>query len=95
MTWTQRSDWINVKNCAATYPGTTNAVGDGVADDTAAIQSVMTYVQNNMGSNSCPFTIYLPPGTYKISSTPGDGKHSAGRQYVRHFRDRLRQQDDH
>ena len=73
MTWTQRSDWINVKNCAATYPGTTNAVGDGNADDTAAIQSVMTYVQNNMNwdwvAERSPVTIYFPPGTYKISST--------------------------
>ncbi|MGI4787476.1 MAG: carbohydrate-binding protein, partial [Janthinobacterium lividum] len=71
MTWTQRSDWINVKNCSA-ITGGPNAVGDGVTDDTAAIQSVLTYLQaNNTVNNISPnyVTAYFPAGTYKISST--------------------------
>ncbi len=75
MTWTPRSDWVNVKNCVGQYPnfnGTVNAVGDGTTDDTAALQSVMNYVGPVRG-NTSPYghyqTIYLPPGTYKISAT--------------------------
>jgi hypothetical protein len=64
MSWTPRSDWINVKSCTAITKGP-NAVGDGVADDTAALQAVLTEVQNRGGRT----TVYFPPGTYKISST--------------------------
>lgn len=39
------------------------AVGDGVADDTAAIQAALS------AGNSSDRAVYLPPGTYKISST--------------------------
>jgi hypothetical protein len=39
------------------------AVGDGVADDTAAIQLALS------AGNSSDRPVYLPPGTYKISST--------------------------
>ena len=38
------------------------AVGDGVADDTVAIQKVLDDVQN--GS-----TVYLPPGMYRVTET--------------------------
>ena len=68
MTWTPRTDWINVKSCTA-YSGCTNAVGDGVADDTAALQSVLNYMQANPYGRIS--TIYFPAGTYKISSTLG------------------------
>jgi len=82
MTWTPRSDWINVKNCSGTIPGGINAKGDGVTDDTAAIQAVFNYLQYNQytGNPSAPpairnattpkyLTAYFPAGTYVISST--------------------------
>jgi Pectate lyase superfamily protein len=51
------------------------AKGDGIADDTAAIQSAIE--QSNIGDNSR--FVYIPNGTYKITKTltfkpPGDGK---------------------
>ena len=64
MVWTPRADWINVKSSAATTGGP-NAGGDGLADDTAALQAVLTFVQNHLAGQ----TIYFPPGTYKITST--------------------------
>jgi hypothetical protein len=39
------------------------AVGNGTADDTAAIQAAITYVESLGGGN-----VYLPAGTYNISS---------------------------
>ena len=52
--WEQRSDWISVKD--------RGAVGDGVADDTAAIQ--IAFAQIKRGT-----TVYFPPGTYKVTAT--------------------------
>lgn len=41
------------------------AVGDGVADDTAAIQAAITAaISSTKGA-----TVYLPPGTFKVTST--------------------------
>ena len=57
--WTPRSDWRNVKSGCN---GTVGAVGDGHADDTAAIQACL----NNMTNGD---TLYLPPGTYVITKT--------------------------
>jgi hypothetical protein len=57
LAWTERSDWINVKTDV-----TPAAVGDGIADDTAAIQAAL----NVPGSG---ITIYFPPGTYKVTGT--------------------------
>ena len=69
MTWTPRSDWINVQNPSAipTLAGYTAATGNGTTDDTAAIQAILTWITNH--SNWPYRTIYFPPGTYKISST--------------------------
>ena len=72
MTWIQRSDWINVMN----DPGIAHhAVGDGTNDDTQAIQDALNLAsQVGLTLNGYPLTtnqttVYLPPGTYKISST--------------------------
>lgn len=52
------------------------AVGDGVADDTAAIQAAIAYAKSltvyNNGENTAPrggFRIYFPKGLYLIGST--------------------------
>ena len=52
LAWVPRSDWVNVKGLGA--------AGDGVADDTGAIQKALDGVVN--GS-----TVYLPPGTYRVT----------------------------
>jgi hypothetical protein len=49
--------WLNVQ--APPY----NATGNGTTDDTAAIQAALNAVPANGG------TVYLPTGTYKITST--------------------------
>jgi len=56
LNWQQRSDWINVRT---NVPA---AIGNGVADDTAALQAALN--ATNVGK-----TVYLPAGTYKITST--------------------------
>jgi hypothetical protein len=56
LNWQQRSDWINVKT---NVPA---AIGDGVADDTAALQAALN--STNVGK-----TVYLPAGAYKITQT--------------------------
>jgi hypothetical protein len=55
--WTKRSDWVSVKTDVKPA-----AVGDGAADDTAAIQKAL----DGVGSGS---TVYLPAGTYRITDT--------------------------
>jgi hypothetical protein len=54
LAWHPSSDWVNVKNLGA--------VGDGVADDTKALQTAFDGVKD--GS-----TVYFPPGTYRITDT--------------------------
>ncbi|MDD5200231.1 MAG: glycosyl hydrolase family 28-related protein [Terrimicrobiaceae bacterium] len=69
MTWNQRSDWINVKTDPNISP---HATGDGVTDDTAALQSALNLASTSLVSDISAIgkrTVYLPPGTYKISST--------------------------
>ena len=70
MTWTQRSDWINVKTDSGIAH---HAVGDGVTDDTLAIQDALNLASQagiGLDVNASPkTTVYLPPGTYKISTT--------------------------
>lgn len=55
--WQPRSDWINVQSDVKPA-----AVGDGQSDDTMAIQSALDRGPNGK-------TIYLPPGTYRITQT--------------------------
>jgi hypothetical protein len=61
LNWTQRSDWINVKTDV-----TPAAVGDGKADDTAALQAALTLLSEVSGQRN---TVYLPPGTYRVTGT--------------------------
>jgi len=53
LNWEPRSDWVNVRDFGA--------LGDGVADDTAAIQRAFDTVAD--GSS-----FYLPAGTYRITA---------------------------
>jgi hypothetical protein len=52
--WTVRSDWQSVR--------AHGAVGDGKADDSAAIQKVLDRVADGT-------TVYFPPGTYRLTAT--------------------------
>jgi hypothetical protein len=62
LNWEERSDWINVKT--KVMP---KAVGDGVADDAAALQAALDSLKSDGYAN--PNTIYLPPGAYRITKT--------------------------
>jgi hypothetical protein len=60
------------------------AVGDGVANDTVAIQAALTYADSVGGA-----TIHVPAGDYKLTSTLSMGANTAliaddGVRYVRH-----------
>ena len=55
--WQKRSDWIDVKTDV-----TPAAKGDGIADDTAALQAGLQAMKS--GS-----VLYLPAGTYRLTST--------------------------
>jgi hypothetical protein len=69
MTWTPRPDWINVKDCL-NVTGGPDAVGDGRADDTAAIQNALSYIRAHHNDQR-HLTLYFPEGTYKITATLG------------------------
>ena len=58
LAWEERSDWINVKK--------DGAKGDGVTDDTAAIQAAFDRLKNGVIMGA---TLYFPPGTYRITKT--------------------------
>jgi len=62
LNWEERSDWINVKTDVMPP-----AIGDGIADDTFAIQAALDSLKEQ-GYNT-PNTVYLPAGTYRITRT--------------------------
>lgn len=62
LNWQQRSDWVNVKT--GVLPG---AFGDGIHDDTAAIQAALNRLDERFVSGVK--TVYFPPGTYRITKT--------------------------
>jgi hypothetical protein len=51
-----------VANSATFNVKDNNAVGDGIADDTSAIQATINLAATNGGG-----TVYFPPGTYKVT----------------------------
>lgn len=59
--WQQRSDWINVRTDVKPA-----AVGDGIHDDTAAIQAGLNHLDHGYFGRK---TLYLPAGTYRITKT--------------------------
>ncbi len=59
--WTPRSDWIDVRRDV-----TPRAIGDGAADDTAALQAGLDALSDQPGKRN---TLYLPAGTYRITRT--------------------------
>lgn len=82
LNWIQRSDWMSVKDAQADdAPG---AVGDGVADDTAAIQAVLDKIKTGA-------TVYFPAGTYRITKSLSIGleKQLTGINVLGHGRDTI------
>ena len=75
LNWQPRSDWINVKSNVSPL-----AIGDGVADDTAALQAALNIT--NVGK-----TVYLPPGTYRITQTLAMHGPGPGSAIIGHGRD--------
>ncbi len=61
LNWEQRSDWLNVKKDV-----TPQAVGDGKADDTAAIQAALDKLPRRANGSK---GVFLPAGTYRITKT--------------------------
>lgn len=62
--WQARSDWLNVKTSPRL---TVKAVGDGITDDTDALQAAFNFMAISAPSRATG--VYLPPGTYRITRT--------------------------
>lgn len=62
LNWTPRSDWVNVRAAGAK--------GDGVADDTDAIQQVFNQLSDKPPKGiTRQHVAYFPPGKYRITRT--------------------------
>ena len=59
-----QADWLTRRPASLNLFFATNAVGDGVADDTAAIQTALTTAAANGGG-----IVYLPAGKYKLTAS--------------------------
>jgi hypothetical protein len=69
LAWQQHSDWINVKTCCG-------VVGDGIHDDTAAINHCMSMAPPGLWSDSVAGpTVYFSPRTYTIGDRYADCWH--------------------
>lgn len=77
LNWQERSDWVNVKSDISPA-----AIGDGVADDTLAIQAALDSVKT--GS-----VIYFPAGNYRITEPlfMGQKTRNIGVNLIGHGRD--------
>ena len=67
LAWQERSDWLNVRSASSPV-----AVGDGVADDTAALQDALdrlSAARREGGASGGVSTLFLPAGTYRITRT--------------------------
>jgi hypothetical protein len=78
LAWIEGSDWINVKRDV--LPG---ARGDGVADDTRALQAALDEIGERPGT---PKVVYLPSGVYRITRTLTLSRRNGG-MLVGHGRD--------
>ncbi|HEY3416753.1 MAG TPA: glycosyl hydrolase family 28-related protein, partial [Armatimonadota bacterium] len=61
LNWEKRSDWLD-----PTTDTTPRAVGNGVADDTAALQAALDRISNESKTNK---VVFLPKGIYRITKT--------------------------
>lgn len=62
-----RSDWLDV---SSGHCGGHKAVGNGKADDTAAVQACLDMINyESVNTTRLYVTVYLPPGTYRITKT--------------------------
>jgi hypothetical protein len=68
--WVKHSDWIDAKTDVRPA-----ARGDGIADDTAAIQTALNRIGKAPGD---PKVVYLPPGNYRITQTLSLTKRNGG-----------------
>ncbi|MHB8953438.1 MAG: glycosyl hydrolase family 28-related protein [Pirellulaceae bacterium] len=75
LTWEKRSDWISVTSDVVPA-----AIGDGKADDTAAIQAALDRGRDGQ-------SVYLPPGIYRITRTLTFRGPAVGCLVVGHGRD--------
>jgi len=79
LSWTPRSDWIDVK--------AVGAKGDGVADDTDAIQRVFDRLSDKRPKGvPQDHVVYFPPGKYRITHTL-EIRESTGAWLVGHGRE--------
>ncbi|HEY3396945.1 MAG TPA: glycosyl hydrolase family 28-related protein [Armatimonadota bacterium] len=78
--WEPRSDWLNVRDLGAK--------GDGVADDTAAIQKAFDLTRDSSDWAAClrNRVVYFPAGKYRITATVTIAE-STGAWIVGHGRD--------